>query len=168
MQTDGRMDDAATDIDALQRQVADGFASLTGAIGELRGEMRAAHKAMSDGIAGERAARESDRADMLARVNAAITPLATREGVDSRLVPLESGQAELFRRANALEPVVAAHGAQIAGLQSGASAAEAARQARATQAYGRRWQWVAWVIAAIATLADLIRAVPHLFSGATR
>ncbi len=159
---DGRMDDAASDIDALQRQVADGFSALSGAIGELRGETRAAHKAMSDGIAGERTAREADRADMLARVNAAITPLATREGVDSRLVPLESGQAELFRRVNTVEPVVAAHGERIGTLERTATAQDQDARSRRLAGAASRWQWVPWAIAAVAALGEVINVWPRM------
>ncbi len=160
MPTDGRMDDAATDIDALQKQVAEGFSAVREAIGELRGEMRAAHKAMSEGIASERTAREADRTDLLARVNAAITPLATREGVDSRLVPLESGQAELFRRASAIEPVVAAHGERIGTLERASSADDRDRRARRLAGASMRWQWVPWMIAAVAALGELANLWP--------
>lgn len=72
--------------------------------------------------------------------------------------------ADLTRRMGAAESTLAAHGVRLDSLDASRAASAAEGAGKRTAAYGRRWQWIAWVIAALATLADLVRAIPHLFS----
>lgn len=73
--------------------------------------------------------------------------------------------ADLTRRMGAAEATLSAHGVRLDSLDAARTAQAAEGAGRRVAAYGRRWQWVGWVIAVVASGADLVRALPHLWSG---
>ena len=73
--------------------------------------------------------------------------------------------ADLTRRMGAAEATLTAHGVRLDSLDATRAAQASEGAGRRVATYGRRWQWVAWIIAMVASGADLVRALPHLWSG---
>ncbi len=128
-------------VDALQK----GHVEIMGALGELRGEMRA--------ILPELRAGHADLAKWIESVRATYQP---RDEVAALVGPLQEDQAQLAERVGALEPQVAQHAQRIAHLESESATEHEQAHEKALLERRLRWEWVPWVIAGGAVIVDLV------------